>query len=146
MKIVTSLSFRGQCREAFEFYANVLGGRITAAHPYGDMPPGSPMADPKYRDWLMHCWLEVGDQALMGADMDEAWAPNIGKPKNGFDVTLHTGDAAEARRWFDALKAGGTVVMDFAETFWSPGFGSLVDRFGVPWMVNTTSADAPAFA
>jgi PhnB protein len=28
--------------------------------------------------------------------------------------------------------------MDFAETFWSPGYGSVVDRFGVPWMVNTT--------
>jgi PhnB protein len=27
--------------------------------------------------------------------------------------------------------------MPFAETFWSPGFGSLVDRFGIPWMVNT---------
>ena len=24
MKIVTSLSFRGQCREAFEFYAKLL--------------------------------------------------------------------------------------------------------------------------
>ena len=29
MKIVTSLSFRGQCKEAFEFYAKVLGGKIT---------------------------------------------------------------------------------------------------------------------
>jgi PhnB protein len=28
--------------------------------------------------------------------------------------------------------------MDFAPTFWSPGFGSLVDRFGIPWMVNVT--------
>jgi len=148
MKIVTSLSFRGQCREAFEFYARVLGGRITAAIPYGDAPPGMPVTDPQYRDWLMHCWLEVGDQALMGADMDTAWAPNIAQPKNGFDVTLHTEDAAQARRWFDALKEGGKVVMDFNETFWSPGFGSLVDRFGVPWMVNTQpSADwqpAPA--
>jgi PhnB protein len=35
MKIVTSLSFRGNCGEAFEFYAKVLGGRITAAFPYG---------------------------------------------------------------------------------------------------------------
>lgn len=136
MKIVTSLSFRGQCREAFEFYAKVLGGKITAAFPYGDGPPDMPM-DPKYKDWLMHCWLEVGDQALMGADMDEPWAPNIGKPKNGFDVTLHTDDAAQGRRWFDALKDGGKVGMAFAETFWSPGYGSLVDRFGVPWMVNT---------
>jgi len=113
LKIVTSLSFRGQCREAFEFYAKVLGGRITAAHPYSEAPPDMPVSDPKYKDWLMHCWLEVGDQALMGADMDEQWAPNIGKPKNGFDVTLHTQDEAEARRWFDALKEGGKVVMEF---------------------------------
>ena len=137
MKIVTSLSFRGLCREAFEFYARVLGGRITAAYPYGEGPPEM-QADPKYKDWLMHCWLEVGDQALMGADMDEPWAPNIGKPKNGFDVTLHTDDAGQARRWFDALSEGGKVVMAFDKTFWSPGYGALVDRFGVPWMVNTT--------
>jgi PhnB protein len=135
MKIVTSLSFRGQCREAFEFYAKVLGGRITAAHPYSEAPPGMPAADPKYNDWLMHCWLEVGDQALMGADMDTAWAPNIDKPKNGFDVTLHTDDAAQARRWFDGLKEGGKVGMDFAETFWSPGYGSLRDRCGVAGLV-----------
>lgn len=137
MKIVTSLSFQGQCREAFEFYAGVLGGRITAAVPYGDMPSGEMPVDARYKDWLMHCWLDVGDQSLMGADMDEQWAPGIGKPKNGFDVTLHTDDAAQARRWFDQLCEGGKPVMAFGETFWSPGFGSLVDRFGVPWMVNT---------
>ena len=139
MKIVTSLSFQGQCREAFEFYAQVLGGRITAAFPYGDGMPGMEITDPKQKEWLMHAWLEVGDQALMGADMAPEWAPNIDKPKNGFDVTLHTDDIDEARRWFEALSAGGKQVMPFAETFWSPGFGSLVDRFGIPWMVNTNA-------
>ena len=33
--------------------------------------------------------------------------------------------------------------MDFAETFWSPGYGSVTDRFGVPWMVNTIPANGP---
>ncbi len=28
------------------------------------------------------------------------------------------------------------VTMPFAKTFWAAGFGMLVDRFGVPWMVN----------
>ena len=121
MKIVTSLSFRGQCREAFEFYAGVLGGRITAAFPYADGPADMP----------------VGDQAIMGADMDVDWAPNIDKPKNGFDISLHSDDVAEARRWYDALVDGGKPTMPFAETFWSPGYGGLIDRFGVPWMVNT---------
>lgn len=136
MKIVTSLSFRGQCREAFEFYARVLGGEITAAIPYGDGPPDMPVP-PHYKDWLMHCWMDVGDQSLMGADMDVEWAPNIDKPKNGFDVSVHSRDVDEARRWFDALSAGGKITMPFGETFWSPGYGGLVDRFGVPWMVNT---------
>ena len=26
--------------------------------------------------------------------------------------------------------------MPFEKTFWAAGFGMLVDRFGVPWMVN----------
>ena len=138
MKLVTSLSFQGQCRAAFDFYAKVLGGKVTAAFPYGEGPPDMPV-DPKHKDWLMHCWLEVGDQALMGADMAPEFAPNIDKPKNGFDVSLHTDDIDQARRWFDALAAGGKEVMPFAETFWSPGFGSLVDRFGIPWMVNTNA-------
>lgn len=139
MKIVTSLSFRGQCREAFEFYARCLGGKITAAYPYGDGPPDMPVG-PQYRDWLMHAWLEVGDQAIMGADMDADWAPNIDKPKNGFDVTIHTDDAAKAKDWFDALSEGGKVGMPFGPTFWSPGYGSFTDKFGVPWMINVTGA------
>jgi PhnB protein len=105
MQIVTSLSFKGQCRQAFEFYAEVLGGEITAAFPFGEGPPDMPV-DAKYKDWLMHCWLQIGDQAIMGADLPPEFAPNIDKPKNGFDVTLHTKDVHEARRWFDALSQG----------------------------------------
>jgi len=138
MKIVTSLSFRGQCREAFEFYAKVLGGKITASVPCSAMPPSEDMpVDERYKDWLMHAWLDVGDQSLMGADMDVEWAPNVDKPKNGFDVTLHTDDVEQARRWYEQLSEGGKQTMPFAEIFWSPGFGGLIDRFGIPWMVNT---------
>lgn len=75
MQIVTSLSFQGQCREAFEFYATVLGGEITAAMPYGEGPPGMP-TPPEIKDWLMHCWLQIGDQAIMGADMAPLCAPS----------------------------------------------------------------------
>ena len=136
MKIVTSLSFQGQCREAFDFYAEVLGGKVTAAFPFGEGPPDMPV-DPKYKDWLMHAWLDVGDQSIMGADLPVEYAPNIDKPKNGFDVTVHFSDTTKSKRVFDALSEGGTVIMPFGETLWSPGYGNLIDRFGIPWMVNT---------
>tara|TARA_R110002020_G_scaffold316967_1_gene532596 strand:+ start:77 stop:505 length:429 start_codon:yes stop_codon:yes gene_type:complete len=142
MKIVTSLSFPGTCREAFEFYAGVLDGEITAAMPYSDGPPEMPVPD-RIRDWLMHCWLQVGDQALMGSDMHPDWAPDMRKPKDGFDVTLHFSDVNEARRIFEALSEGGEVRMLFAESFWSPGFGGFTDKFGVPWMINT-NPDMPS--
>jgi len=38
--------------------------------------------------------------------MDTAWAPNVDKPKNGFDVDLLTGDKARGPRWFNRLSAG----------------------------------------
>jgi PhnB protein len=137
MKLVTSLSFPGTCREAFAFYADVLGGEIIAAIPYGDGPAEWP-TPPEIRDWLMHCWLQVGDQALMGSDMHPAWARDMHKPKDGFDVSLHVDTVEDGRRLFDGLSAGGDVRMPFAESFWSPGFGGFTDKFGVPWMINTT--------
>ena len=139
MKIVTSLSFPGTCREAFEFYADVLGGEITAAIPYGEGFPGMPVP-PRIKDWLMHCWLQVGDQALMGSDMHPDYAPDMHKPKDGFDVTLHFDKVEDARRVFEALSKGGEVKMPFAESPWSPGFGGFTDTYGVPWMINTTPA------
>lgn len=135
MQIVTSLSFKGECRQAFEFYADVLGGEITAAMPFGDGPADMPV-DARYKDWLMHCWLQVGDQAIMGADLPPEFAPNIDKPKNGFDVTVHFKDVETGRRVYERLAEGGRAVMPFSETFWSPGYGSLIDKFGIPWMVN----------
>ena len=139
--IVTSLSFKGQCREAFEFYARILEGEITAAFPFGDGPPDMPIK-PEYKDWLMHCWLQVGDYAIMGADIPPEFGPNIDKPKNGFDVTFHSKDIEECKRVFAGLSEGGKVQMPFGETFWSPGYGNFTDRFGIPWMINAVpSAD-----
>ena len=48
--------------------------------------------------------------------------------------------AANAERIFNALAEDGRVTMPFEKTFWSPGFGMLVDPFGIPWMVNTEPA------
>ncbi len=133
MKLVTNLFFSGNCREAFEFYAQTLGGEIKAMFPFGSAP-GNASAGAEHPDLIMHAWLEVGDQSLMGCDTP----PEAETVMKGFSVSLHVDDPSEAKELFDALGTGGTVVMPFEKTFWSPGFGMLTDRFGTPWLINTS--------
>jgi PhnB protein len=54
----------------------------------------------------------------------------------GVSLSINCADVSEGGRIFQLLAAGGIVKMPFSATFWSPGFGMLVDQFGVPWMVN----------
>jgi PhnB protein len=56
----------------------------------------------------------------------------------GFFVTLTLEDKDRAREIFDALAATGDVQVPFQETFWSPGFGVVIDQFEVPWEINAS--------
>jgi len=133
MKINAYLSFDGRCREAFEFYERALGGRISFIQTYGasgtDMPA-------EVRDRIMHVSLEVGGQVLQGADAP----PGQFSTPAGFCVALHFDEAAEGQRVFDLLAPDGKVQMPFQPTFWAKGFGMLIDRFGIPWIVNAGPA------
>ena len=61
------------------------------------------------------------------------------QPK-GFSVSLQIENPAEGERIFNALAAQGTVKMPFQQTFWAHRFGMLVDRFGIPRMINCEKA------
>jgi PhnB protein len=96
---------------------------------------GTPIADQvpaKWRNKILHASLKVGDEVLMGADAP----PDHYQKPQGFSVTLGMKDPAEAERIFHALAENGTVQMPLQETFWAARFGMLVDRFGIPWMIN----------
>ena len=81
----------------------------------------------------MHARLVIGGRVLMGSD---AMAGHPYGGMKGFSMSLVYPTVAEAKKVFDALSAGGNVTMPFDKTFWSEGFGMLVDRFGAPWMVS----------
>lgn len=135
MKPNLHLSFAGNCREAFDFYAKTLNGKIELAMTYGE----SPMAEqcgPADKDLIMHTALQLENMVLMGADAP----PGRFQKPQGFSIALGPKTLAESERVFAALSAGGEVVMPMQKTFWSPGFGMLVDRFGIPWMVSTDDA------
>jgi len=132
MKINPYLTFDGHCEAAFKFYAQCLGGTLETLMPFGETPAcGDVPAD--HRDKVMHACLRVGDQVLMGSDCHPA---QPFESIRGCSVTLQLDSMAEAERIFNALAEQGTVQMPLQQTFWAVRFGMLVDRFGVPWMIN----------
>lgn len=131
MQVNPYLSFNGQCEAAFTHYEQCLGGQLGPIFRYG----GSPMADQAPAGWgdkVMHGSVTIGGQVLMGADVT---ADRYEQP-TGFSLSIQTTSTAEAERIFHALGEGGSVLMPLEKTFWAARFGMLVDRFGVPWMVN----------
>ncbi|MGB7468546.1 MAG: VOC family protein, partial [Candidatus Acidiferrum sp.] len=62
----------------------------------------------------------------------------------GFSVSLSVKDPAETERIFHELAQDGKVTMPVQKTFWSERFGMLVDRFGIPWMLNCEQAATQA--
>ena len=132
MQIIPHLNFNGQCREAFENYAKVLGGEIMYMGTWGEMP-GADQFPPEMHNLIMHTTIKLGDQLIMGADSP----PDRYEKPQGLQVSINVKDGGEAERIFNELSDGGKVVMPFQKTFWSPGFGMCTDRFGTPWMVNT---------
>lgn len=124
----------GRCAEAFDRYHEIFGGErqvmTNADAPEADRMPG---AEPHH---VMHASITIGDGVLMGSDDPTG----DGGPKTGIAVSYTATDLGDGQRVFEALADGGEVQMPFSPTFWSPGFGACVDRFGVSWMVDTAPA------
>jgi PhnB protein len=134
------LSFDGNTREAFAFYAQALGARIETLMRYADMPAppsgeGGCADGPRPTgDGIMHgCLVLPGGARLMAGD------PPPGRPFDGLKgvmLALQFDTVEQAQAAFHALGEGGHVTMPLAPTFWARSFGMLTDRFGVNWAVN----------
>ncbi len=129
MRLNAYLHFDGQCREAFDFYAKTLGGKIVATMSYGEMPGQKP--DPQMKDKILYTRLDADGNVLMGSD-----APPQYKAKpQGFSLSLGVDTPEKAERLFRDLSTGGSVNQPMMETFFAHRFGMAVDKFGIPWMV-----------
>jgi PhnB protein len=135
MQLNPYLHFNGQCEEAFNFYAQCLGGKIEFMMTHAGAPVEQ-LVPAEWRNKILHAALAVGDQILLGAD----GPPETYKEPQGFSVSLNLKDPAEAERIFHALAERGKVRMALEKTFWAALFGMLVDRFGIPWMINCEPA------
>lgn len=130
--VETYLTFHGNCADAMRFYEKTLGAKIEFLMTHGE----SPMADKApadFKDKVMHGSLTIDGQRLMCSD-NMPGQPDEGM--HGFTLSLTYPSVAEGEKIFNALAAGGKVLMPMQDTFWVERWGNLIDQFGTPWMVN----------
>jgi PhnB protein len=137
MKLYTYLNYGGNCRQAFEFYVQHLGGRIVSLTTHGDQP-GSEKVPAEWKDAVLHARIELGDTVLFGADIP----PERFQPMRSAYLSLMLDSDDEAALIYGLLSEGGEIFMPLAETFFAHRFAMLRDRFGTSWMLLHQRAPA----
>jgi PhnB protein len=127
------IAFKGNCREAIEFYKNALDAQVLFTQTVGE----SPMPDMGPAENIMHCTIKVGDSTIMMCD-----DPRTDAAAGAGNISLAIGlnDPERAKQVFGNLAKSGSVIMPLEKTYWAEAFGMVTDKFGIKWMVN---CDAP---
>ena len=128
MKLTTYVNFAGRCAEAFRYYEQHLGGRISMMMTHGQAPDQTRVR-PELKDAVLHARISIGGTELMGADIPNA------EPVRSAYLSLIVDSDAEAERVYSVLSDQGQTFMPLQETFFATRFGQVRDRFGVNWMV-----------
>lgn len=129
--IIPYLTFKGQTKEAFEFYAKALGGEIAFMQTFGES--GQEVAE-EDKNKVMHAMFKAGDLTIMASDTN-SHHPNITVGDN-VSLSLNFTDEASIDKTFAAMSEGSKITMPLEKTFWNAKFGMLTDKFGINWMFN----------
>ena len=127
------LNFRGNAREAMEFYEGVFGGKLNVST-FADFHAAS---DPSENDLVMHADLE-GPEGIRFMAADTPIKMEY-QPGTNFSMSLSGDDEAQLRGYFEKLAEGGSVTMPLEEAPWGDTSGMCTDRFGISWLVNVAA-------
>ncbi|MXQ52901.1 VOC family protein [Shimazuella alba] len=125
----------GDGREAVEFYQEAIDAQVMQIQTFGDMPANSDFPIPdEMKQRIINAHLKVGDTDLMISDTFTGQTLPIG---DQVTISLATNDIDKTREVFTKLQEEGQVLMALEETFWSPLYGQVKDKFGVTWQITT---------
>jgi len=127
MRLDIYVNYRVNCEQAFRFYEQHLGGRITGMVRHAEQPNPSIPAD--WQEKVLHARIEIGATMLMGADIPQA------EPMRSAYLTLSLDREEDAERVYALFADGGEIFMKMEKTAFANRFAMLRDRFGTSWML-----------
>lgn len=132
--VTPHLNFRGDARQALEFYRSVFGGDLNVIS-YADMG----QTDPATADHVVWGQVESADGfRIMAYDAYPHLALDRGQ--DPFFVSVRGTDPDDLQRYWDQLVVGATVVQAIGPSQWAPLYGQLTDRFGITWVLDIAVA------
>jgi PhnB protein len=133
------LNFRGEAKEALEFYRSVFGGELTVSS-FADL--GMEDVPEAERGFVMHGQLETpAGFTLMASDVPSHMEYVVGTNQFSISLSGPSDDDTQLRGYWQKLGEGASITEPLATAPWGASFGMLTDRFGINWLVNI-SADA----
>lgn len=127
--IIPFINFAGEAGDAIAFYETVFEIRDKQVFYFKDMPEEMKQHFSRDTDnYVKHSEMSICGSLVWMGDTTEGVT-------SGDMITLSVPFATtnEVRTAFDKLKEGGEVLMELAQTCYSPLFGTVKDRFGVIW-------------
>src|SRR5947209_12508446 len=121
--------FKGNCRDAIEFYKTALGAEVLFKQTFGE----SPMSSMGPAENIMHCSIRVGDSTTM---MSDDPSPDGATGEGKISLAIGLDDSGRANQLFKNLAQDGAIIMPIQKTYWAEAFGMVADKFGVKWMIN----------
>jgi PhnB protein len=130
LKLDIYINYPGHCEEAFRFYEQHLGGKITMMMAHQQLPPHFPA---EWKQPILHAIVEIGGTLIRGADVPNA------EPMRSAYLTLRLDTADKAEHIYELLSRDGEIFMKMEKTFFANRFAMLRDKFGTSWMLLNES-------
>ena len=127
MRLDIYVNYRGNCEQAFRFYEQHVGAKITGVARHGEQP--NPNLPDDWKDKILHARIEIGTSVVMGADIPHA------EPMRSAYLTLTLDSETDAERLYSVLADGGEIFMKMEKMPFANRFAMLRDRFGTSWML-----------
>ena len=140
MSVITTphLNFRGNAKEALEFYHSVFGGQLTAVTNEQAYSAEIPEEAQQIKFGQV-----IGDTGFQIMAYDVPSSVSYDQGDKALFVSVRGDSADEITELWGKLAEGSTILSDLAPSPFSPAYGMLKDTFGVTWVLDVAVAYTP---
>ncbi len=137
MEIRPYLYFRNECNDAIELYSRAFNTGVIERMRFGDIPPGGgPPVPEELKGRILHATLRFGDNFIR---MSDSFGEINDAESERVAIVVECSEE-EVRHAFAVLSEAGRVHMPLQQTFFSPCYGIVVDKYGVMWNLSAQAA------